>query len=84
MLALIYKIQFSDVAGRFLAVAFGLGTVYLTYLAGKTLYGRLPGAMASLFIALMPYDVTVSRQFLLDGPMVFFGTLTLYLLLPWA
>jgi len=84
MLALIYKIQFSDVAGRFLAVAFGLGTVYLTYLAGKTLYGRLPGAMASLFIALMPYDVTVSRQFLLDGPMVFFGTLTLYLLARFA
>jgi len=80
LLALIYKIQFSDVAGRILAVAFGLGTVYLTYLAGKTLYGRLPGAMAALFIALMPYDVTVSRQFLLDGPMVFFGTLTLYML----
>ena len=80
MLALIYKIQFSDVAGRILAVAFGLGTVYLTYMAGKTLYGRIPGAMAALILALMPYHVTVSRQFLLDGPMVFFGTLTLYLL----
>jgi asparagine N-glycosylation enzyme membrane subunit Stt3 len=80
LLALIYKIQFSDLAGRILAVVIGLGTVYLTYLAGKTLYGRLPGAMAALFLALMPYHVTVSRQFLLDGPMVFFGTLTLYLL----
>jgi len=80
LLALIYKIQFSDVAGRILAVAFGLGTIYLTYLAGKTLYGRLPGAMAALFLALMPYEVVVSRQFLLDGPMVFFGTLTLYML----
>jgi hypothetical protein len=80
LLALIYKIQFSDIAGRLLAVAIGLGTVYLTYLAGKTLYGRLPGAMAALFLALMPYHVTVSRQFLLDGPMVFFATLTLYLL----
>ena len=76
VLALIYKIQFSDLAGRLLAVAIGLGTVYLTYLAGKTLYGRLPGAVAALFLALMPYHVTVSRQFLLDGPMVFFGTLT--------
>jgi 4-amino-4-deoxy-L-arabinose transferase-like glycosyltransferase len=80
LLALIYKIQFSDIAGRLLAVAIGLGTVYLTYLAGKALYGRLPGAMAALFLALMPYHVTVSRQFLLDGPMVFFATLTLYLL----
>jgi hypothetical protein len=80
MLALIYKIQFSDLAGRLLAVVIGLGTVYLTYLTGKTLYGRFPGAVAALFLALMPYHVTVSRQFLLDGPMVFFATLTMYML----
>jgi hypothetical protein len=80
LLALIYKVQFSDIAGRLLAVVIGLGTIYLTYLTGKMLYGRLPGAVAAFFLALMPYHVTVSRQFLLDGPMVFFATLTLYLL----
>jgi hypothetical protein len=80
LLSLIYKIQFSDLAGRLLAVAFGLGTIYLTYMTGKTLYGRLQGAVAALFIALMPYEVVISRQLLLDGPMVFFATLTLYLL----
>jgi hypothetical protein len=80
LLSLIYKIHFSDVAGRLLAVAFGLGTVYLVYMTGKVLYGRLPGALAALFLAVMPYAVTISRQFLLDGPMVFFATLTLYLL----
>ena len=80
LLSLIYKVQFSDLAGRLLAVAFGLGAVYLTYQAGKTLYGRIPGALAALFLALMPYHVTISRQFLLDGPMMFFSTLTLYLL----
>ena len=80
LLSLIYKIQFSDLAGRILAVVFGLGTVYLTYMTGKALYGRLPGAVAALFVALMPYDVVISRQLLLDGPMVFFATLSLYLL----
>lgn len=80
LLSLIYKIQFSDLAGRLLAVAFGLGTIYLTYQIGKTLYSRLAGSMAALFLALMPYHVIVSRQVLLDGPMVFFGTLTLYML----
>ena len=60
LLSLIYKVHFSDVAGRYLAVAFGLGAVYLTYMAGKTLYGRFPGALAALFLALMPYHVTVS------------------------
>jgi hypothetical protein len=44
------------------------------------MYGRLAGALAALFLALMPYHVVVTRQVLLDGPMVFFATLTLYML----
>jgi hypothetical protein len=80
ILSLLYRIYFADLAGRLLAVAFGIGTIFLTYQAGKLLYGRLPGALAALFMALMPYHVLVSRQVLLDGPMVFFATLTLYLL----
>jgi hypothetical protein len=80
ILSLIYKIQFSDLAGRLLAVAFGLGTIVLTYQIGKILFNRMSGSLAALFLALMPYHVIVSRQVLLDGPMVFFGTLTLYML----
>src|SRR5512140_2837759 len=80
LLSIIYKFHFDDLVGRLLAVAIGLATVYLTYELGKLLYGRLPGALAALFIALMPYHVVVSRQVLLDGPMVFFSTLTLYML----
>ena len=34
----------------------------------------------ALIMALMPYHVVVTRQVLLDGPMVFCATLTLYLL----
>lgn len=80
LLSIVYKIQFSDLAGRLLAVAFGIGTIFLTYQTGRILYGRLPGALAGLFVALMPYHVVVSRQVLLDGPMVFFSTLTLFFL----
>ena len=80
VLSLIYRVYFSDLVGRLFAVAVGLGTVYLTYLIGKTLYGRLPGAFAAAAMALMPYHVIVSRQLLLDGPMVFFATLTMYML----
>lgn len=80
MLSVIYKIYFGDLIGRLLAVAIGIGTIYLTYELGKTLYGRLPGALAATFIAFMPYHVVVSRQVLLDGPMVFFATLTMYTL----
>jgi len=80
LLSLVYKIQFSDLAGRLFAVLIGLGTIFLTYQTGKLLYGQLPGAISALIIALMPYHVLVSRQVLLDGPMVFFATLSLYLL----
>ena len=80
VLSLIYKIQFSDLAGRLVAAAIGIATIYVTYLLGKMLYGRLPGALAAMFLALMPYHVVVSRQVLLDGPMVFFATLTVYML----
>lgn len=80
LLSIIYRVNFSDVAGRLLAVAIGIGTIFLTYKTGKMLYGRIPGAFAAILIALMPYHVIVSRQVLLDGPMVFFSTLTIYML----
>lgn len=80
MLSLVYRIQFSDLLGRLLAVAFGIGTVYLIFQIGKYLYGDIPGAIAAALLAAMPYHVVVSRQVLLDGPMVFFSTLTIYLL----
>lgn len=84
LLSLVYQVQFSDLAGRLLAVVIGMGTIFLTYQTGKILYGKLPGALAALFMALMPYHIVVSRQVLLDGPMVFFATLTLYFLASFA
>ncbi|HEY3184448.1 MAG TPA: glycosyltransferase family 39 protein [Gaiellaceae bacterium] len=70
----------SDLVGRLLAALFGLGTIVLAYKLGALLYGRRAGVIAALILGLMPYDVLVSRQVLLDGPMTFFATLTLYLL----
>jgi Dolichyl-phosphate-mannose-protein mannosyltransferase len=66
------------------AALFGVGTVVLTFGLGNLLYGRRAGLIAALIIALMPYDVIVSRQVLLDGPMTFFATLTLYLVARFA
>src|SRR4051794_32912580 len=71
----------SALGGRLLSVAFGLGTVWLTYAIGARLYARRVGVLAALLIAVMPYAVVVSRQVLLDTPLVFFTSLTLYLLI---
>jgi dolichyl-phosphate-mannose-protein mannosyltransferase len=64
---------------RFAAAAVGVATVYLVYELGRLLYGSRTGLVAALLIALMPYHVVVTRQVLLDGPMVLFATLTLLL-----
>jgi 4-amino-4-deoxy-L-arabinose transferase-like glycosyltransferase len=84
ILSLVFHFGVSDLAGRLVAVAIGLATVYLAYLLGSLLYGKNAGILAALILAIMPYHVVVSRQVLLDGPMVFFSTLTLYLLARFA
>lgn len=68
----------NDLVGRLFSVAIGLATIYLVYFLGTLLYGRGAGLFAALFIALMPYHIIVTRQMLLDGPMTFSATLTLY------
>ena len=84
LLALVFNFGVSDIAGRLLAVAISLATVYLVYRVGTILYGQKPGLLAGLFLALMPYHVVVSRQVLLDGPLVFCSTLVIYFLARFA
>jgi hypothetical protein len=80
ILSLGYRLGAGDLFARLLADLFGAGTIVLTFLTGRLLYGRRAGVIAAVLLALMPYEVVVSRQVLLDGPMAFFATLTLYLL----
>ena len=80
VLSLLFHFGFNDLWGRLIAAGVGMGTVLLTYGAARRLYGNLAGALAGLMMAFMPYHVIVSRQVLLDGPMTFFATLTLYML----
>ncbi len=80
ILAVVFHFNFSDWLGRLVAAGVGIATVYLVYRLGGQMYGKRAGLVAALFMALMPYHVVVTRQVLLDGPMVFFTTLTLYML----
>src|SRR5215207_1299189 len=80
VLALLFNFGISDLAARLLAVVIGVLTVYMVYRLGSLLYGDSTGILAALIMAVMPYHVIVSRQVLLDGPLVLCTTLTLYLL----
>ena len=84
VLAVVYGSGVSDLAGRLVAVAIGVVTIYLAFALGRLLYGHGAGLLAAAILALMPYHVIVSRQVLLDGPMAFFATLTLYLVAKFA
>jgi 4-amino-4-deoxy-L-arabinose transferase-like glycosyltransferase len=80
LIALSFSSGVVDVMGRYVSVIIGLSTVWLAYLAGGLMYGRIAGLAAAVFLALMPYHVVVTRQVLLDGPMALWATLALYLL----
>jgi Dolichyl-phosphate-mannose-protein mannosyltransferase len=80
VLAVLFKFGVSDFAARIVAVVVGLITVIVVYRLGDTLYGRAAGLWAALIMAVMPYHVVVTRQVLLDGPMVLFSTAALYTL----
>jgi 4-amino-4-deoxy-L-arabinose transferase-like glycosyltransferase len=80
LLALVLHTGVSDTTARVLPVAFGIATVLVAYLLGRLLYGEGVGLVAAALLAVMPYSVVVSRQVLLDGPMAFFATGTLYCL----
>ena len=66
-----------DVVGRVVIACIGVLTVFVVYVLGAELYSRHVGVLAAAFMAVMPYHVVVTRQVLLDGPMVLFSTLTL-------
>jgi 4-amino-4-deoxy-L-arabinose transferase-like glycosyltransferase len=80
LLSLPYRFGVADIVGRILAAAFGVATLVVVYHLSKLLYGRRAGLVAVTLLAVMPYHVTVSRQVLLDAPMVFFATAALYAL----
>ncbi len=84
LLSLVYRVHMSDVLGRLLSVGFGLGTVAAGFWAARSMYGRRVALITAAILAVMPYLVVVNRQVLLDGPMVFFGTVALGLVARFA
>ncbi|HEY2003993.1 MAG TPA: glycosyltransferase family 39 protein [Candidatus Saccharimonadia bacterium] len=80
LLSLVLRTGTSDIKARMVAAAFGIATILVVYLLGKLLYGAPVGMVSAAIMAVTPYGVVVSRQVLLDGPMAFFATVTLYCL----
>jgi hypothetical protein len=84
VLSLPFRLHVSDLYGRLLETAVALATIVVVYKIGRLLYGPAAGVAAALILAAMPYDVVVSRQVLLDGPMTLLSTVALYCLARYA
>jgi 4-amino-4-deoxy-L-arabinose transferase-like glycosyltransferase len=56
---------------------FGLGCVLLLYKLGETLYNKQTGLLAAALFALAPWQVVMSRSFLIDIQCLFFSLLYL-------
>jgi 4-amino-4-deoxy-L-arabinose transferase-like glycosyltransferase len=56
---------------------FAVGCVYLTYKIGEVLYGHRTGLFAAALFALTPWQVIMSRVFLIDVQCLFFSLLYL-------
>jgi 4-amino-4-deoxy-L-arabinose transferase-like glycosyltransferase len=64
--------------GTFLVTLFGLGTVILVYLIGREVYNKTTGFFAALLFAFSPWQLILSRTFLIDVQCLFFSLLSLF------
>lgn len=64
--------------GVTLVTLFGLGSVALVYMIGKQLYGKATGLLAAALFGLNPWQLVLSRSFLIDSQCLFFSLLCLY------
>lgn len=76
--ALVFKgIGLSYNTGVAMVTVFGLGCTVLLYEIGKVLYGKPTGLFAAALFALTPWQLVLSRSFLIDVQCLFFSLLFL-------
>lgn len=69
---------FSEFGARFPGALLGLGTVLLTYLLGRRMFGTDAGFLGAVILATSPQYITLSRAVVHDITLVFFITLALF------
>ncbi len=66
-------------SGTALVTLLGLGSTFVTYKIGKELYGKTTGLVAAALFALTPWELVLSRSFLIDVQCLFLSLLCLYI-----
>jgi 4-amino-4-deoxy-L-arabinose transferase-like glycosyltransferase len=77
--ALFFKVfPFTINNGTNLVTLFGLGCIVALYFIGKEFYGKSAGLFAAAFFALAPWELVLSRAFLIDTQCLFLSLISLY------
>ena len=69
----------SIINGTVLVTLLGLGSTFVIYKIGKEIYGKPTGLFAAALFALSPWELVLSRSFLIDAQCLFFSLLCLYI-----
>jgi 4-amino-4-deoxy-L-arabinose transferase-like glycosyltransferase len=64
--------------GTLLVTLLGLGSAVLVYKIGQAAYGKVAGVFAAVLFAFSPWNLILSRSFLIDVPCLFFSLLSLW------
>jgi 4-amino-4-deoxy-L-arabinose transferase-like glycosyltransferase len=76
--ALFFRIFGASIyTGTTLVTLFGIGSTVLIYKIGKELYDKPTGLFATALFALTPWELVLSRSFLIDAQCLFFSLLCL-------
>ncbi len=77
--ALFFKVfGFAVETGTTLITFFGLGCTFLVYKIGKEFYGKTSGLFAAAFFGLAPWELVLSRAFLIDAQCLFLSLICFY------
>lgn len=77
--ALFYKFfGVNEFSARFFSASCGVAVVMVTYLLGKRLFGRWVGFLSAAVLLSSSHFIRFSRFGMLDAPLTFFLTLSLY------
>jgi Dolichyl-phosphate-mannose-protein mannosyltransferase len=74
---------FSEFSTRFLSAALSVGTCVLVFFLGRDMYNKWTGLISALLLSIHAYSVALGRQGYLDSTMVFFFTLSIFMLYKW-
>ncbi len=68
----------SEDVGVVMITLFGLAATFMVYKLGKELYGKSTGVFAAAFFGLAPWELILSRSFLIDTQCLFLSMVYLY------